>query len=627
MQSQVGQLPSKIPFVGPVFAKRLEKLGIYSADDLLHHLPFRYDNFAQVAKIASLQEGETVTVQGKILEIKNQYTRRGFVLQQAKMADDSGTLDVIWFNQPFLTRILHTNDPTSLSGKIEKKGNKLILKSPKYEHLASREVVSRSYETTSQEMIHTGRLVPVYPETQGISSKWLRNKIHHLLATNLDQRLHQVHFPDSLEQAEQAREQLAFEELQAAFEKARKRKEEWQQKAVGRKFKIVEIRDQLTTFVKNLPFSLTGAQKRVINEIYKDLAREVPMNRLLQGDVGSGKTVVAALAMLAAHLNGFQSALMAPTEILAQQHYQTLTTLLAPLKIGVGLATGASKDYVNYDVIVGTHALIADQLKFKNLGLAVIDEQHRFGVEQRGKLAAKGKNPHVLTMTATPIPRTVALTLYGDQDMSVLDEMPPGRKLVKTWLVPPGKRDAAYQWIKDQHSQAFIICPLIEDSETLADVKAVKSEYARLQKEIFPNLKLGLLHGQVKDKDKIIDSFRRKKTDILVATPVVEVGLDIPDATIMLIEAADRFGLAQLHQLRGRVGRAGQQAYCLLFSDNSAASQRLKCLEKVNNGLELAEIDLKLRGPGQRFGASQHGQWELKIATLADLQKFSTIKA
>ncbi len=454
----------------------------------------------------------------------------------------------------------------------------------------------------------------------------IREKYHLL---DLRTAFYQVHFPDSLKEAQEARQRLAFDELLLSQLEANIRRKELQSQKVGNKFKIVEIRDKLKKLVDSLPFTLTTAQKRVIGEIYRDLSGETPMNRLLQGDVGSGKTVVAALAMLAAYLNGYQTVLMAPTEILAEQHFTTLRNLLSPLKIGVSIATGNHKDYSGLDVVVGTQALLSDKLNFKKLGLVVIDEQHRFGVSQRNKLAEKGINPHLLTMTATPIPRTIALTLYGDLDISVLDEMPKERLPVKTWVIPSQKRNAAYGWIRNQRTQTFIICPLIEESETetLADVKSVKAEYEKLSKTVFPDLRLGLLHGRMKpkEKDKVLADFRNKKLDILVATPVVEVGIDIPEATIMLIEAADRFGLAQLHQLRGRVGRGTKQSYCLLFTQNDGtpALSRLKFLEKLNSGLKLAEIDLKFRGPGQRFGTAQHGRWDLKIATFEDLQLVS----
>jgi ATP-dependent DNA helicase RecG len=353
------------------------------------------------------------------------------------------------------------------------------------------------------------------------------------------------------------------------------------------------------------------------------------MNRLLQGDVGSGKTVVATTAMYLAYLNGYQSVLMAPTEILANQHYITVSSLLGPLGVTVGLATGSKK--INkkdpmFDVLIGTHAVLFDNIQFNNLGLVVIDEQQRFGVAQRSMIRQKGKNPHLLTMTATPIPRTVALTMYGDLDLSYLDEMPIGRKVIKTWLVPPEKRKNAYDWIRKQiketDSQAFVICPFIEPSENMQTVKAASAEFERLQKTIFPDLALGLLHGRQKgkEKDAVLNEFHGKKFQILVATPVVEVGIDIANATIIVIEASERFGLAQLHQLRGRVGRGDKQSYCLLFTEskNPQTILKLKAMETMHNGQELAELDLKLRGPGEIFGTTQSGASALRVATLSD---------
>ncbi|MBI3887460.1 ATP-dependent DNA helicase RecG [Candidatus Microgenomates bacterium] len=589
----------KIPGVGPAFATRLEKLGIFTEEDLLYHIPSRYEDFSIISSISQIQPGEVVTVKGVVLEIKNIFTPSGFVLQKAKIKDDTGVLDVVWFNQRFLTKAIHKNDGISLSGKIDDK----------------KQMVAPQFEVGSS--IHTGRFVPIYPETEGISSKWLRAKIYYLLENlkvddylprgefmELGLALQKVHFPDSLEQAAQAKYRLAFDELLKAQVESQIRKSQWQKKLVGNKF------EKIVTDLK-LPFELTTAQKRVIAEISADLQKNVPMNRLLQGDVGSGKTVVAAIAMKSASLNGYQSALMAPTEILANQHFETLKKL----GLNVGLSTSANKIDLTADILVGTHALLDSQINFKNLGLVIIDEQHRFGVEQRAKLTSKGVNPHVLTMTATPIPRTIALTLYGDLDLSVIDEMPKDRLPVKTWVVPNTKRAKAYEWIAKQNTQCFIICPFIEESETATSVKAATTEFDRL-KSILP-LKLGLLHGRMKNKDKILTAFKNKEFDVLVTTPVVEVGIDIPNATIMIIEDADRFGLAQLHQLRGRVGRGAQQSYCFLFSEGNIG--RLKFLEKVNNGMELAEIDLRFRGPGQRFGQSQHGRWDLKIADFSDL--------
>ncbi len=627
---------SRLPAVGPAFATHLARLGISSVRDLLYHVPNRYEDFRLIAKASSLQEGETVTLQGRVVEIKNVFTRSGFVLQTAKVADDTGTVDVLWFNQRFLTRIIKKGDFVSLSGVVKRAHHGLALESPDYEILRE-----------GAKPVHTARLVPIYPETQGISSKWLRARLVFLInavKTNLlpvpeflDQdtlktenllglkdALLKLHYPSSLEDAEAAKNRLAFDELLVSTLEAKSRHAARKETKVTHPFVITPHRPALTTFVNNLPFKLTPAQKRVVSEIFKDLASDSPMNRLLQGDVGSGKTVVAALAMLATYLNGYQAVLMAPTEILAFQHFDTLKSLLSPLGIDVGIVTGSSKNFAGLDIIVGTHALLVDKLTFPKLGLIVIDESHRFGVAQRAKLTSKAATPHVLTMTATPIPRTIALTLFGDLDISIIDTLPVGRKPVKTWVVPKAKRAAAYSWVESQKTQSFIICPLIEesDAESLQSVKSAKAEFETL-KRVFPSLRLGLLHGRLKplEKDKVLSAFRDGQIDILVATPVVEVGLDIPGATIIIIEAADRFGLAQLHQLRGRVGRRGQDAYCLLFteSDSPSALARLKNLEKLHSGLKLAEVDLKFRGPGTRFGTAQHGRWDFDVADFTNL--------
>lgn len=620
-----------------MYAGRLEKLGIITFEDFLYHLPSRYDDYSIVSKIGQLQAGETVTVQGKILEIKNQYLRGGKIktIQKAVVDDDTGTIEIIWFNQPYIQKSLPVGSLISVSGKIEQSTNRKSIKSPVYEVL---------FEGASP--IHTGGLIPIYPETKGISSKWLRRQIYNILNQSdealeeylptdliknnnfmfLKEAVKQVHFPKSLELAEKARQRLGYDELLLIQLAANKRRSAWEKQNVIKPLKIDEYRKDIDSFIASLPFKLTASQIKAVDEILKDLAAKRSMNRLLQGDVGSGKTVVSAVALLVAHLNGFQSVFVAPTEILAQQHFQTISKFLSPRGVKVDLVTGSKKPKASFDILVGTHAVMSEKIKFENLGLIVIDEQQRFGVEQRGIIRKKGINPHLLTMTATPIPRTVALTMYGDLDLSYLSELPTNRKTVKTWLVPPEKRDGAYDWIKKQlkqtDSQAFIICPFIEESESMQTVKAASKEYERLQKDVFKDLKLGLLHGKLKSKEKeeILLKFKQGKFDILVATPVVEVGIDIPNATIIMIEASERFGLAQLHQLRGRVGRSDKQSYCLLFTDSKAAqgSLRLKGMETLNSGAELAELDLKLRGAGNIYGTSQHGIPKLKAANFSD---------
>lgn len=621
------------------YAGRLEKLGIKTLEDLLYYFPFRYDNYSIISKIEQIQNGEVVTIQGTVIDIKNEYTKKWKKIQKAKIEDDTGVIDVTWFNQPFILSIIKKGDNVSLSGRIGSYLGKSLLESPEYELL--------DLENSSQ-TIHTGRLVPIYSETKGVSSKWLRRQIYKILKENrqnileyipssikenndlmgIYESIEQIHFPKSEDIAEKARRRLAFDELFLLQLAARKRRSEWKKNLKSHSFSILNHTKNIEELWKKLPFELTHAQQRTIREIFKDLSSsESPMNRLLEGDVGSGKTVVASIVMYLAFLNKFQSVLMAPTEILANQHYQTILNLLKPAGVKIGLATGNKKQNTqDFDILIGTHAVLSKKINFKRLGLVVIDEQQRFGVEQRAIIRKKGENPHFLTMTATPIPRTIALTLYGDLDLSILDEMPHGRKIIKTWLVPPQKRQAAYDWIKNQilktDTQTFIICPFIEESESLQTVKAATKEYERLKKEVFPNLKLTLLHGKLKNKEKenALENFKSGKTDILVSTPVVEVGIDIPNATIMMIEASERFGLAQLYQLRGRVGRGDKQSYCLLFTDSQSGKtiERLKAMESRQTGTELAELDLKLRGPGQIYGTLQHGVPHLKIASFSD---------
>lgn len=628
----------------------LEKLGINNLEDFLYHIPNRYDDYTLISKISDVQPGEIVTIRGKVIEIKNQYTRGRFTIQRAKVKDDSGEIDVVWFNQPYLIKNINPDDNISISGKVDFKAGKLQIGSP-------------DYEIGESNFIHTGRLVPIYPETRGISSKWIRRQTFRILQDynseledhlpdeiinknslqSLNDAIYKIHFPENLDEVEQSRRRLGFDELFITQLAANQRRIEWDKELKSEAFEIKKYEKKTAEFINKLPFKLTNAQKRTVEEIFSDLSRDKPMNRLLEGDVGSGKTVVAAISMYLGNLNGFQSVLMAPTEILAQQHFKTISELLSPFGIKVGLSTGSSKNYEvrikkkdhnsefmihDSDVMVGTHAVISSKVNFEKLGLIIIDEQQRFGVEQRGILRKKGNNPHVLTMTATPIPRTIALTMYGDLDLSILDEMPKGRREIKTWLVPNVKRESAYDWVKKEidknKSQVFIVCPFIEESETMQTVKAATKEFETLQKNVFKKYKVALLHGKQKSKEKneILADFRNGKYDILVATPVVEVGIDIPNADIMIIEAAERFGLSQLHQLRGRVGRNDRQAYCLLFTEspNPQTLQRLKAMEQTNIGAELAELDLKLRGPGEIYGTKQSGRNYLKVASFSDFE-------
>jgi ATP-dependent DNA helicase RecG len=620
-----------------MYQSRLAKLEIATLGDFLYHMPARYENLSLISKIGHIQAGETVTIQGEIVEIENSFTKRWKKVQKASVGDETGEIDITWFNQPFIPKVLHKGDRVSLAGKVDFFGHNLSMQSPEYEVI---------YPNTPT--LHTGRLVPVYPETAGVSSKWLRRQIYKILQDqkqnileyipdsvindcslmDLNSAIEKVHFPTTFEEAVIARRRLAFNELFITHLASMERKKTWEENMKSAPFKVDPYKKQLEDFWNSLPFTLTNAQNKAVHDILQDVTLEKPMNRLLEGDVGSGKTVVAAITMYLSHLNGFQSVLMAPTEILAGQHYATISKLLEPLGVKVDLVTGSKKTTKEKrsDILVGTHALLSKSVEFEKLGFVVIDEQQRFGVAQRSIMRQKGQNPHLLTMTATPIPRTIALTLYGDLDLSFLDEMPVGRKSVKTWLVPEEKRDPGYKWIESEiqknGSQAFIICPFIEESESMQTVKAASKEFERLKKEVFPNLKLGLLHGRMKgkEKDDALEAFRRKEFDILVATPVVEVGIDIPNATVIVIEASERFGLSQLHQLRGRVGRSDMQSYCLLFTEarNPKTIERLKAMETMRSGAELAELDLSLRGAGDLYGTMQHGTKQFKIANFWD---------
>ena len=650
-----------LPRTSPITIKKFKSLDINSFYDLLNLFPNRYENYFLISNIKDLQAGEIVTVKGIIEEFKNTYTKKHITIQKARLTDNTGYIELVWYNQPYLSQMIKKGTFFAAAGLVKQYFDSFSLETREYEILRD----------INDQTLHTGRIVPVYPEKRGLSSHTIREKIFYIVKELNDTILpewltdeiitynnlmpllsayKEVHFPSNQSTILQATERLSFDELFTIQLSAQLIKKEWQKEQVGHMFSVeTPLMASLQTFIQNLPFPLTGAQNRVVNEILDDLKKPTPMNRFVQGDVGSGKTVVAAIATYLAHLNGFQSLLMAPTEILAQQHYQTISKLFENYNLKIGLQTGSKKivkkstdrskpvPTLPYDVVIGTHALLNDSLQSDKIGHVIIDEQHRFGVVQRAQLKQKGINPHLLTMTATPIPRTVMLTLYGELDLSVIDEMPKGRLPIKTFVVPPVKRSNGYEWIKKQiqetQCQVFIICPLIEEleGETLKSMKAATKEYEHLQKHVFPKLAVGLLHGKMKPKEKeqVMQDFKNKKYDILVSTSVVEVGIDVPNATIMIIEGAERFGLAQLHQLRGRVGRGENQSYCFLYTEtpDQKSSTRLHFFATTNSGLALAEYDFKLRGPGDVYGKRQHGYADLKIAKLSDTDLIQKTKS
>jgi len=640
-------------------ATKFSKLGVKTVRDLLYFFPHRHLDYSQRKSISQLTEGEEETIIANVWQA--QETRLGGRRStEAVVGDETGNVRIVWFNNPYLAKKLATNTRIVVSGRVSLFNGRHVFESPEWELVEDRE------------LIHTGRLVPLYPLTQGLRPRQVRKlmkgaidqwawQVEDFLPPELKERCNLLELPQAISQAHypedeaikgRARVRLAFDELFILQLGVLSKKRDWQESQPGSPFSVKA--SVLETFLRSLPFELTAAQQKVLKELLTDLEKSQPMSRLLQGEVGSGKTVVAMAALLMAAANGYQGAFMAPTEILAEQHFATICQLLSrvghqegdgflysysgllPRPLTVALLIGdinqVRKQELQQciangeiDIIIGTHALIQKGVEFSRLGLAVVDEQHRFGVTQRSALRQKGFSPHVLVMTATPIPRTLALTLYGDLDLSVIDQLPPGRQVVKTKWLKPRQRDSAYAFIRRQVAsgrQAFIICPLVEESEVI-QARAAVAEYERLSQEVFSELRLGLLHGRMSadEKDKVMRRFRSGELDILVSTPVVEVGIDVPNATVMLVESADRFGLSQLHQFRGRVGRGTEQSYCMLLAQNPSeiGRERLDLIEKIQDGFELAEEDLKLRGPGEFFGTRQSGLPDLRMAKLSDI--------
>jgi len=628
----------KLNGVGPALAAKLARLGVHSIEDLLRYYPRAYQDYSEITPIIRLKPGQ-VTVKGVFKQVKGRYVRRGMHITEGVLSDDTSSVRIVWFNQPYRAGAIKPNEEYFVSGKFELARQHLQIMNP-------------STEAVSSFPAHTARIVPIYRESKGLKSTEIRRAIKAALQAkiaiesplpmaiekeyrlgSLQTALTQIHFPETAKDVEAAKRRLGFEEIfELVLAYLLIKQETSKETALPIAFKKELAQD----FVKHLPFKLTNSQRVTTWEAYQDIEQATPMNRLVEGDVGAGKTVVAGMLAAMAMAQGYQVAVMAPTEILARQHAKTFYDLLKPLGMAdkvsllVGSMSAAQKTTAYSKIksgevqcLVGTHALIQDKVDMHSLALVVVDEQHRFGVEQRKKLLKKaGHMPHMLSMTATPIPRSLALTVYGDLDISILHEKPPGRRPAITKLVPPNHRLSLYKDI-DKHiakgQQVFVVCPLIEESAVVQakSVGAVQKELAKL----LPARKIGLLHGKMKAEDKqaIMQDFIDRKLDILVSTTVIEVGVDVPNATIMCIEAPERFGLAQIHQLRGRIGRGDEQGYCyLLLSDDKPPSRRLRAIEQSNDGFKLAELDLELRGPGAIYGTSQHGILDLRMVNLTD---------
>jgi len=650
--------------IGPRFLVKLEKLGIKSVKDLIWHFPTRYEDFSRVYPISELSDGQEATVRGKITEITGRRSfRRHLFIVEAIISDETDSIRAVWFNQPYIKNTLRPGRLANFSGKVAYGNGSIYLSNPTYELF-----------TEEEETKHTARIVPVYPETRGLTSKGLRFLIKPVLdeighipepipenireserLPEINEAIRNIHFPENFEDASLAKKRFAFEDLFFLG-----LMNESEKKRLAREKSLSVDVKEAGEILENLPFKLTESQKKSLDEILGDLQKIKPMNRLLQGDVGSGKTIIAATAAILTAKSGHQTAFMAPTEILARQHYRTFLKFFPEFEKGVALFT-SGETRISYGhgleavsdkrkisreiaegkikVIIGTHALIQKNVDFKNLCLVIIDEQHRFGIEQRKHLisknkAANGLVPHFFSMSATPIPRTLSLTIFGDLDISLITELPKNRKEIITKAVAPENRTKAYAFIKNQVKkgrQVFVICPRIEipnpnnqipnkSQIQNLEIKSVKEEYEKLSKKIFPELQVAMLHGRMKsgEKGKVMNDFSEKNIDVLITTSVVEVGVDIPNATIMMVEGAERFGLAQLYQFRGRVGRGEHQSFCFLFSDSESklAAQRLKSVVEAKNGFELAEKDLMIRGPGEFLGVAQTGMPDIAMKAL-----------
>lgn len=648
-----------IPGIGNAYQKRLKKLKIRTLGDFLYNFPRDYKDFSKISKIKNIKINEINSIAGKIVSIEEEKSsRKKMSLVKCLIEDDTASIEVIWFNQPYMTKSLKVGDEVMLSGKISINRYSVQMTSPAFEKISLKE------------NIHTGRIVPIYSETKGITSKWIRYVLRTILdkiksripetlpeeiikkynLLTLSEAIEKIHFPDKTEDVVQAQRRFVFEQLfLISLLNLKKRDELRKEEAPSIPINLPVIK----RFINSLPFNLTPAQKKCSWQAMKDMERSFPMNRLLQGDVGSGKTVVSAIAAINTVKAKKQVVLMAPTEILTKQHFKTFFELLKNFNINIGLLTGKEDIYYSkklksdtieisrkkllektekgeIDILIGTQALITqtktkeNKVKFNNLGLIIIDEQHRFGVKQRATLSPKNKIAHLLSMTATPIPRTLTLTIWGDLDLSIIDTLPKGRKKIETEIIE--NESKAYSLIKKEIKkgrQAFVICPRIESDEE-SPLKSVIDEHEKLSKVVFPDLKIEMLHGKMKpkEKEKIMKDFKNKKFDILVSTSVVEVGIDIPNATVMMIEGADRFGLAQLHQFRGRVGRGKNQSYCFLLTESKSKTtiERMKAMTKYDSGFKLSEIDLRLRGPGDFLGKRQWGMPDFVMSSLNNLE-------